>query len=336
MEVIMNKLYGLLALVLSSFLPLCGYTKKIEILQNPGKESNVILFYDCHADERFPVDSQKQVADIIALAKKYSAHILIEDIFDYKGSHQSVLAGIERNKYKKPVFLLRDVSDAAKRLGIGCDNLDYRQDMQYSINGTEISAQKAFETVERIIRTIENFKDPELVDVYDEYLAEFKKLHQQLKDCFDQEKAISDQLRKSEIGKKLLNLADKIPVLCTIPAHVIMLYDVRLMNFLLAHRIYELQKSKTDKKYIFVIAGSYHINDLSNLLQTKLNYTKVADSDLEKSENELVNIEKFLKDYMPHQEEHPTRLMRLFNYISQLFSWIISRGKTTINRGYYE
>lgn len=319
----MNARFSLLAIALTSFSLAIGYTKKIELLTNPDNQKKIVLFYDCHADERFPVQSQKQAEDIIRLAKTNSAHILIEDIFDYQGTHQAVIAGIERNKYKKPVFLLRDVSDAAKRYNIALENLDYRQDMQYSINGREISAEKAFETVEKIITTIEKFKDRELVPFYNQYLAEFKNLHAQLKQFFDEDLAISQQLKRSEIGKKLLGLAHKVPVMCNIPAHVVMLYDVRLMNLLLLHRIYELQNDKSSANMIFVIAGSYHINDLSNLLQTKLNYSKVADYEPEKHGEEFVDIEKFFASNIPSAKTNITPSITWIDNVTKTLSCIV-------------
>ncbi|BDC34357.1 hypothetical protein Noda2021_03150 [Candidatus Dependentiae bacterium Noda2021] len=292
-----------IALFISIFIyiPSFGYTKKIEILHNPQHQKKVVIFYDHHNDAQFEEGAKQQINDIINFAKSSSARILIEDIFDYKGTHSIVHDGIEKVKYNKPIFLLRDVADKARIEGLLIENMDYRQEMESSINGKGIVSRVAFQTVEKLIATINSFDDPELRSYYSEFLEKFKILHTDIKKIFDEDKMVSQQLKKSEIGKKLLTLADKIPVTCQIPAHVIMLYDVRIMNLLFIHRIYELQKDLECSNYIFVIAGAFHATEVSDVLQKKLGYNLV--DQLPGIGNEIINLNSFLMAHITPEIE---------------------------------
>lgn len=302
MEVIMkNKI----VLFLSFFIvvPSFGYTKKIEILDNPQHQKKVVIFYDHHNDALCKEEAKEQINDIINCAKSSSARILIEDIFDYQGPHDIVYDCIEKAKYSKPVFLLRDVADKARVEGLSIENMDYRQEMESSINGKGISARVAFQTVEKLIEAINSFNDPELTSYYSEFLQKFNILHADIKKIFDEDDMLSHQLKKSEIGKKLLTLADKIPVTCQIPAHVIMLYDVRIMNLLFIHRIYELHQSVDCPDYIFLIAGAFHAAEVSDVLQNKLGYTVTGQS--VGNDNKIIDLNSFLMAHItPILKDH--------------------------------
>lgn len=295
MEVIMNKKLLFFFTAFMS-LPALAYTKKIELLKNPYHKTQVVVFYDHHNDAQYEEKAQNQVDQIISYAQKRDALILIEDIFEYNGPHKVVYEGIDRHKYDKSVFLLRDVSDKARALGLAVENMDYRQEMEASINGKGIPARIAFNTVESLIEKIESFKDPELKSYYSDYLKQFKKLHTDIKQIFDEDEMVSAQLKKSKIGTQLLSLADKIPVLCQMPAHVIMLYDVRIMNLLFIHRIYELQQSALCPDYIFLVAGAFHASEVSNVLQTQLGYKRVASSI--GHNNQIIDLPTFFKAHL--------------------------------------
>lgn len=80
-----------------------------------------------------------------------------------------------------------------------------------------------------------------------------------------------------------------------------MLYDVRIMNLLFIHRIYELQKDLECSNYIFVIAGAFHATEVSDVLQKKLGYNLV--DQLPGIGNEIINLNSFLMAHITPEIE---------------------------------
>ncbi|MFZ5953747.1 MAG: hypothetical protein ACOYT8_01460 [Candidatus Dependentiae bacterium] len=286
-----------------------GYTKKMEYFEHPVTHNEVVVFYDFHEDHLFPQEAKQQVKEIVAMAKKMNAHIVIENVWNYQGSNPTIKEDLLKCKYKKPALLLRDVQDLAEKMGVAVTNVEYRQDREYSSRETRkeycIPAQEALQTVTQIIDAIKSFDGPEaLKNYYKEVLKTTAIMHERLVEILDGKKTILEQLAQDEIDKQIIELKAHLPQDCAeIDAdEVILFYDSQLLNPLMVNKVYELHKIP-NAPCVFVIAGSFHTCEVSQILQDVLGYELVdTQGELEEAFTpaqtalELAQVEKFFND----------------------------------------
>jgi len=309
MEVTMKKfLFALCMLVFASKSE--AFTYKINYLYNKKTDKFVALIADFHEDMICKDGVKKQVKDIIKAAQNRDAHILIEDIFDYTGNNTVISSDSDNAllKYWQPVYLLRDVHDLAKKRGLSVDNMEYRREMEYSLCDKGVAAQDAFAIVDTMVKKVKSFDDTELKQHYKEFIDEFVPVHKKIKAQFVGHQTIAEQVMKPSIKDAIMDLTDKMPVTCEDdPRSILQLYDARLMNQLMLHRIYQLQCDPTSKKTadnIFVVAGAFHTDEVSDALQKYLGYELIDQTIGENNQEalagkkpvELVQIDTFFKN----------------------------------------
>jgi hypothetical protein len=248
---------------------------------HPKTRNEVVVCYDFHEDHFFPQEAQQQVKEIVEMAQKKNAHIVIENVWNYEGNNPKIKKDLLAFKYKKPVLLLRDVQDLAQEMNVPVTNIEYRQDREYSSRETRkeysISAQEALQTVTNVIDKIKSFEgSSKLKKYYAEVSQATTIMHEKLLNILDGKKTILEQLMQEEIDKKIVKLKAYLPQDCAeIDAdEVILYYDSQLLNPLMVNQIHELQKSTTPS-CVFAIAGSFHTFEVSHVLQDVLGYELV-------------------------------------------------------------
>lgn len=299
----MNRIL-LIALAIVSSSTVFSYTKKIEILKDPKSKNEVHIFYDFHADEQFPGDVKKQVKEIIATAKEKNAHIIIENLFDYQGANSEIKDDLAMVKYLRKSLLLRDVQDLAEKKKVSIENVEYRQERDYSVYENRLSASDALKPVSLVIEQIKNFNGKQLKEYYQDVIDEIEPIQQKLLKTFNGKKSIKSQLSNARVTKQLKEIKKDLPVDCQdiAQADVAMYYDARLLNPLIVNSIYEKQIASKDKNCIFVIAGSFHAVEVSQVLQEYLGYEHVDQHGTDdaafipaESKLELAQIQNFYK-----------------------------------------
>lgn len=276
MEVTMKRILSI-ALAILSVNTVFSYTKKIEVLQNPKTKNEVHFFYDFHADEKFPVDVKQQVKEIVDMAKEKNAHIIVENLFDYKGTNSKIKDDLAMVKYLRKSLLLRDVQDLAEKKKVSIENVEYRQERDYSVYEDRLSASGALKPVSLIIEQIKKFNGKELSDYYQDVINEIEPIQKKLLKTFNGKKSIKSQLSDNKVNQQLIEIKKDLPVDCQDieQADVAMYYDARLLNPLIVNSIYEKQIASNAKPCIFVIAGSFHAVEVSQVLQEYLGYKHV-------------------------------------------------------------
>lgn len=258
---------------------LFSYAKKIEVLQHPATKNEVHIYYDLHDDMSFPDQVKDQVQEITDIAKQKNAHIILENTFGYLGSNENIKDDLEFFKYDSKALLLRDIQDAAEQKNVSVENVEYRQDKEYSVKVDNLAAGKALDTVSLIITQIKKFKGEDLKDYYESVVDEIEPAHVLIKDIFDENMSIHSQITKNNIAKMITDLRKDLPQDCQYndPEQIVLHYDARLLNPLVVNSIYEKQIANQKHKCIFVIAGSYHSYEVSRVLQDCLGYEVVKD-----------------------------------------------------------
>lgn len=274
-----NLLISLLSIFV--YLTSSGYVKKMDYFVHPDTRNEVVVCYDFHEDHFFPEEAQQQVKEIVEMAQKKNAHIVIENVWNYEGNNPKIKKDLLNYKYKKPVLLLRDVQDLASQMSVPVTNIEYRQDREYSSRETRkeysISAQEALQTVTTIINKIKSFEgSSKLKKYYAEVSQATTIMHEKLLTILDGKKTILDQLMQDEIDKKIVELKAYLPQDCAeIDAdEVILYYDSQLLNPLMVNQIHELQKT-AESPCVIAIAGSFHTHEVSTVLQDVLGYELV-------------------------------------------------------------
>ncbi|BDC34358.1 hypothetical protein Noda2021_03160 [Candidatus Dependentiae bacterium Noda2021] len=262
------------ALAILSSANVFSYTKKIEILQHPTTKHEVHFFYDFHDDEKFPGDVKQQVKEIVTMAQKKDAHIIIENLFDYQGTNAEIKDDLAMVKYLRKSLLLRDVQDLAEKKDVSIENVEYRQERDYSVYEDRLSAQEALKPVSDVIEQIKKYNGKDLQEYYQDVINEIEPIQKKLLQTFDGKKSIKSQLANRKVNKKLLEIKKDLPVDCQdiAQADVAMYYDARLLNPLIVNSIYEHQVANSNKPCIFVIAGTFHAVEVSHVLKEYLGY----------------------------------------------------------------
>lgn len=324
----MNKLYGLLVIATTSFLSTLGYTKKIEHLRNPKNNAEVHIFYDFHADEQFPGQVKQQVQEIIEAARKKNAHIIIENTFDYQGKHAFVKDDLSLFKYLRKALLLRDVQDKALKSAVSIENVEYRQDREYSVNEDRMTACNALDPVLKVLTDIKSFRGAELQDYYQDVLRDIEPIHTAISGLFKPKQSIFNQLSQSKVQKELEKIKKKLPTDCADinNADVVLYYDARLLNPLIINSIYEKQVVSNQSPCIFVIAGAYHAFEVSTTLRDYLDYELVKEEGTDQgafvpatSKMELAQVKSFFEEKTPLQNIAPQSQQGLRQDFPQLF-----------------
>lgn len=248
---------------------------------HPETYNEVIVCYDFHEDHCFPQEAQQQVKEIVEMAKKKNAHIVVENVWDYQGSNALIKKDLQSRAYENQVLLLRDVQDLAQNMNVPVTNVEYRQDRAYSSremrNKYRISAQEALQAVTRVINKIESFEGPAtLKKYYTKVVQTTVKMHNKLLNILDGKKTILQQIMEDKIAKKIVKLKGYLPQECDdIDAdELILFYDSQLLNPLIINEIHELQKL-SKSSCVFAIAGSFHTQEVSKMLQEVLGYELV-------------------------------------------------------------
>ncbi|MFZ5954120.1 MAG: hypothetical protein ACOYT8_03420 [Candidatus Dependentiae bacterium] len=323
----MNKFLAVLTLIFTTYLSTFGYTKKIEYLKNPKTNAEVHIFYDFHADEKFPGQVKQQVQEIIEAAQQKNAHIIIENTFDYHGKHTLVKQDLAFFKYMRKALLLRDVQDLAHKNKISIENVEYRQDREYSVNENRLSAHDALDPVSEALKAVKNFKGDVLREYYQEVINDIEPIHQEIIKLFKPNQSIFKQLPNKNIQTKLGEIKKELPTDCADMQNgdVVLYYDARLLNPLIVDSIYEKQVANDKHSCIFVIAGSYHAFEISNVLQMQLNYQLVKEGGTDQgafipaaSKIELAQIKQFFNDNLTSNA--PVAVPDIKQHLSHLFA----------------
>jgi hypothetical protein len=324
----MNKIYAIVALGLMNFFSSYGYTKKIEFLKNPHTNAEVHIFYDFHADENFPGQAKQQVKEIIEAARKKNAHIIVENTFDYQGNHTFVKDDLSLFKYMRKALLLRDVHDKALKEGVSIENVEYRQDREYSVNENRMTAFDALDPVSQVLKNIKGFKGSELKQYYQDVLGDIEPIHTAIVSLFKPQQSIFKQLSRRAIQQKLSEIKKLLPTDCADVnnADVVLYYDARLLNPLIINSIYEKQVSSNASPCIFVIAGSFHAFEVSTVLQDHLSYELIKQDGTDEdafvpavNKMELAQVQNFFEQNKPIHHAVPSPYTEQKDYFSQMF-----------------
>ncbi len=265
---------------------------RVYVFNNKTRQAPVILIADNHCEEGMPVNEhdlvRMQARDILKYAKKVNAHIVIEDMTNYTGPSAYIKKLFDIENFHKDFALLPYITQGVKKSKLSYTNLEYRHELELSLENYPISAGKGFGRTESILNTISAFNDsPQLNNHYRQCIDEVMPAHTHLKSIFNLRRRLAHQLNSPALCEQIMESAPTISLFydkkqyAHDPEQFVRLYDWRLLNQLIIHEIYQRHWAgdlATQAQPIFVFAGGAHIVEIADVLEKYMDYYLVSDS----------------------------------------------------------